>query len=110
MNIDESNTLTSEQKKELMILLRKHKEIFATSDTDIGICNRIKHRIDLVIYIPFKQRHRRIHSFISGRGQTSYRTIVSVRSDLTITIHFKWCTCEEKERQDKVVCGLQAVE
>ena len=27
---------------------------------DIGICNKIKHRIDLINGIPFKQRHRRI--------------------------------------------------
>ena len=43
-----------------MDLLRKHEDIFSVSDTDIGICNRIKHRIDLITDIPFKQKHRRI--------------------------------------------------
>lgn len=60
LNIDESNILEPEQKEQLMGLLRKHRDIFSTSDTDIGICNRIKHRIDLKTNIPFKQRHRRI--------------------------------------------------
>ena len=43
-----------------MNLLKKHEEIFSISDTDIGICNRIKHRTDVTTDIPFKQRHRRI--------------------------------------------------
>ena len=60
LNIDEAGLLNSEQRKELVHLLHKHENIFSTSDTDIGICNKIKHRIDLITDIPFKQRHRRI--------------------------------------------------
>lgn len=60
LNIDEANLLDTEQKEKLTNLLRQHREIFSTGDKDIGICNRIKHRIDLITDVPFKQRHRRI--------------------------------------------------
>ena len=59
LNIDE-NILDANQKETLNALLRKHKDIFSTSSTDIGQCNLIKHRIDLIDETPFKQRHRRI--------------------------------------------------
>ena len=55
-----NSTLTKEQNYQLDQLLEKHKTIFSTSDTDIGKCNLIKHRIDLTNDILFKQRHRRI--------------------------------------------------
>ncbi|XP_053372981.1 uncharacterized protein LOC123532109 [Mercenaria mercenaria] len=60
LNLDESNMLNDEQKTRLRQLLMKHKDIFSTSDMDIGQCNRVKHRIDLIDPTPFKQRHRRI--------------------------------------------------
>ena len=60
LNIDEAELLDADQREKLVNLLKKHKEIFSVSDTDIGICNKIKHRIDLLTDIPFKQRHRRI--------------------------------------------------
>ena len=60
LNIDEAGVLDIDQRDELVNLLKKHREIFSVSDTDIGICNKIKHRIDLLTDIPFKQRHRRI--------------------------------------------------
>ena len=37
-----------------------HRDMFTVSDTDIGQCNSVKHRIDLLDDIPFKIRHRRI--------------------------------------------------
>lgn len=62
IHIDTENKLTVEQRHEINKLLEKHKHIFSTSDTDIGQCDRIKHRIDLLpgFETPFKQRHRRI--------------------------------------------------
>jgi len=60
LNIDEANLLDHDQKEKIVNLLKKHKSIFSTSDTDIGVCNIIKHRIDLTTEVPFKQRHRRI--------------------------------------------------
>ena len=60
LNIDEAGLLDADQKEELVALLKNHKDIFSVSDIDIGICNKIKHRIDLMTDIPFKQRHRRI--------------------------------------------------
>ena len=43
-----------EQQQQLRNLLMKHKEIFSTGDTDIGQCNMVKHRIDLLDPTPFK--------------------------------------------------------
>lgn len=60
LNIDDNNLLTDEQKETLTEFLLGHKDIFSTGDTDIGECNKVKHRIDLVDAIPFKLRHRRI--------------------------------------------------
>ena len=52
--------LSEEQKSKLEDLLKKHKDIFSKDETDIGHCDKIKHRIDLTNEIPFKQPHRRI--------------------------------------------------
>jgi hypothetical protein len=62
VHVDNSGTLNDQQKETLMELLQKHRSIFSTSDTDIGQCDKIKHRIDLLpgYETPFKQRHRRI--------------------------------------------------
>ena len=53
-------TLPTEEQLQLKELLKKHEDIFSRSETDIGHCDLIKHRIDLTDEIPFKQRHRRI--------------------------------------------------
>lgn len=55
-----ASDLDQEQDTKLRDVLAKHVEIFSKSDTDIGNCDLIKHRIDLIDPIPFKQRHRRI--------------------------------------------------
>ena len=60
LNIDEARVFDIDQRDELMNLLINYREIFSVSDTDIWICNKIKHRIDLLTDIHFKQRHRRI--------------------------------------------------
>lgn len=52
--------LTEEQNRNIHDLLEKHKDIFSKGDTDIGKCDKVKHRIELDNEIPFKQRHRRI--------------------------------------------------
>ena len=52
--------LTQGQTIQIKELLRKHKDIFAKDDSDIGRCNVIKHRIDLLDNTPFKQAHKRI--------------------------------------------------
>ena len=43
LNIDEHRILSTEQREKLKHLLRTHKDIFSTSETDIGVCNKIKH-------------------------------------------------------------------
>lgn len=60
LSIDENNILDDEQKDQIIQLLRKHKDIFSTSDSDIGHCTIMNHRIDLTYERPFKQKHRRI--------------------------------------------------
>lgn len=60
VTIDTSNYLTEDQHLQIKALLLKHIDIFSKNDTDIGHCTKVKHRIDLVDDIPFKQRHRRI--------------------------------------------------
>ena len=52
--------LPSEQRERVEALLKKHVDVFSKTDTDIGDCDFIKHRIDLIDDTPFKQRHRRI--------------------------------------------------
>lgn len=61
-HIDTHQTLTAEETLQIHQLLEKHIDIFSTGDTDIGNCERIKHRIDLLPYCeaPFKQPHRRL--------------------------------------------------
>ena len=60
LKTDENDILDPDQKQQLHDLLMSHRDIFSTSDTDIGNCTIIKHRIDLLDPTPFKQRHRRI--------------------------------------------------
>ena len=59
-NIHIDPKLTQEQRKRLEDILIKHQDIFSKDDTDIGHCDKIKHRIDLTDEVPFKQPHRRI--------------------------------------------------
>jgi hypothetical protein len=54
------SSLTNEQDQQVRSLLMKHKDIFSKGDTDIGSCDNIKHRIDLIDDVPFKKRHRRL--------------------------------------------------
>ena len=52
--------LSHDQRMRLESLLNKHQDIFSKNETDIGYCDKIKHRIDLTDEVPFKQPHRRI--------------------------------------------------
>ncbi|XP_069115865.1 uncharacterized protein [Argopecten irradians] len=45
---------------EVKEMLSRYRNIFSTSDTDLGLSSTIKHRIELTDEVPFKQRHRRI--------------------------------------------------
>ena len=62
INMDINRTLDMHQRSRLTSLLQQHIDIFSKDDSDIGSCNRIKHRIDLLpgFETPFKQPHRRI--------------------------------------------------
>lgn len=54
------SNLTSEQNEQVEALLKQHMDVFSKHDENIGDCDMIKHRIDLIDDTPFKQRHRRI--------------------------------------------------
>ena len=60
--MDKNDILTEEEKAKLKNLLHKHIDIFSKHEEDIGHCDFIKHRIDLLPdkTTPFKQNHRRI--------------------------------------------------
>lgn len=62
VHIDTSNAFSEQQTYELKELLERHRDVFSVCDTDIGQCDKVKHRIDLLpgYDVPFKQRHRRI--------------------------------------------------
>ena len=66
-----NSNFTQNQDEEIRILLQKHNiDIFSKDDCDIGDCDMIRHRIDLVDDIPFKQMHRRIPPSIIKRLET----------------------------------------
>ena len=60
LTIDAQKLLSEEERKKVELLLMQHKDIMSTGDLDIGLCNKIKHRIDMIDPTPFKQKHRRI--------------------------------------------------
>ena len=60
LHIDDEGVLNQQQKEHLIDLHRNHLDIFYVGGTDIGECNLVKHRIDLLDDVSFKQRHRRI--------------------------------------------------
>lgn len=55
-----STNLTQNQQQYGYRILEQNKDIFSTSDTDIGHSNRVQHKINMNDEVPFKQRHRRI--------------------------------------------------
>ena len=55
-----TTNLTQDQHQQAHRMLDHSKDIFSTSDTDIGHSNRVQHKIHLDDNTPFKQRHRRI--------------------------------------------------
>lgn len=46
------------QQQEVMTLLKEYQDIFSKGETDIGFNDSVKHRIELIDEIPFKQRTR----------------------------------------------------
>lgn len=56
----EDTDLDTDQTQKLRNLLLEYQDIFSRNDLDIGHTSTVKHRIDLVDEVPFKQRHRRI--------------------------------------------------
>ena len=53
LELDKDDILSTHQKKQLREFKMNHKDMFSVSDTDIGQCNSVKHRIDLRDDIPF---------------------------------------------------------
>lgn len=79
LNIDSVHQLTDEevkQKKE--VLSKQEKNIFSTGDSDIGNCDKVKPRIDLLDDTPFKQRHRRIPPMMIDEIRNHLEQLLSV--------------------------------
>ena len=51
--------LTDEQERRVKQLLNENREVFSTSEFDLGRTNLVQHRIDTGINRPFKQQLRR---------------------------------------------------
>ena len=81
--MDTNDKLNPDQLKDINKLLIKHESIFSTGETDIGFCDLIKHRIDLVDGIPFKQKTT--PSYDSG-SKTSFGKFTSYRSNKEVKI------------------------
>lgn len=54
------------------------KNIFSTGDSDIGNCDKVKPRIDLLDDTPFKQRHRRIPPMMIDEIRNHLEQLLSV--------------------------------
>lgn len=52
------STLSPEKNAKIKELLLKHDNVFSKDETDIGLCDVMKHRNDLPDETPFKQKHR----------------------------------------------------
>uniref|UniRef100_A0A3B3H9D6 Gypsy retrotransposon integrase-like protein 1 n=1 Tax=Oryzias latipes TaxID=8090 RepID=A0A3B3H9D6_ORYLA len=52
--------LTVEQTRKVRELLKKHEDVFAKSELDLGFTNLIEHEIPVLNEAPIKQRYRRI--------------------------------------------------
>ena len=82
LTIDKNNLLTTEEKQLLKDLLTKHGDIFSSSDDDIGHCDMIKHRIDLMEgkETPFKEKHRRIPPMMIDEVRNHLEQLLSAES------------------------------
>ncbi len=105
-------TLTVEQNQRLKELLTKHKDVFSQDDTDLGHCDRIKHRIDLLNEVPFKQKHRRIPPHMIDEVRQHLEQLLA--SDVIQKSKSPWCSnvvlVRKKERETSNVRGLPAIE
>ena len=72
-----TDTLTDEQLKQGQELLHQFRDVFSTSDTDIGHTTAVKHRIDLTDEVPFKQRHRRIPPALFDEVRTHLQQLLA---------------------------------
>jgi hypothetical protein len=59
-NVTLPTDLSDEQLEKGKRLLQQFRDVFSTSDTDIGHITAVRHHIDLVESTPCMQRHRRI--------------------------------------------------
>ena len=55
-----SENLSKEQQVNGKKLIHEFEDIFSKNEEEVGFCSRVRHRIDLHNYEPFKQRHRMI--------------------------------------------------
>jgi hypothetical protein len=59
VNVDEQH-LSADQLKLVRDFVGHWRCVFAQNEDDVGLCSKVKHRVDLHDEVPFKQRHRMI--------------------------------------------------
>ena len=100
--------LTPEQNEQVEALLRKHIDVFSKHDGDIGDCDMIKHRIDLIDNTPFKQKHRRIPPAMIDEVRKHIEELLS--SGVIRKSKSPWASnvvlVRKKKWEIKTMCGL----
>jgi hypothetical protein len=59
VNVDEEH-LSTDQVKLVRDFVGHWRHVFSQNEDDVGLCSKVKHRVDLHDEVPFKQRHRMI--------------------------------------------------
>ena len=99
------SNLPPDQKESVEALLKKHIDVFSKYDSDIGDCDMIRHRIDLVDDTPCKQKHRCIPPAMIDEVRKHIEELLS-SGVIRITMGFKCCTCEKEEWKTKIIRKL----
>lgn len=71
------DTLTDDQLRKARDLLHQFRDVFSTSDTDIGHITAVQHKIELIDETPFKQRHRRIPPALFDEVRTHLQKLLT---------------------------------
>ena len=85
-----STGLTEVQKRGMEDLIWRYRDVFSSSDTDIGHSTAVEHRVDLTDDAPFKQRHRRIPPSMYSEVRNHLNTLL--HCDIIRPSHSPWAS------------------
>lgn len=66
-----------DEKQDCLNLLNSYRDIFSTGATDIGTTDKVKHRIELLDEIPFKQKYRRVPQALVEEVRTHIKDLLA---------------------------------